>query len=60
MTIADEVQAKYARDLRIAMWQCRVWGVSFEACLADARKQFNKEVREEADATPLPGSQHPA
>jgi hypothetical protein len=37
-----------------AMRQAHHLGRSFRACLLMARKQHNKEVREAADATPLP------
>lgn len=36
-----------------AMRDCRELGRSFTFCLAAARKEFNKESRERADATPL-------
>jgi hypothetical protein len=36
-----------------AMKACRQYDASFEASLKEARHRFNKEVREEADATPL-------
>lgn len=36
------------------MTWCRITGMSFRQALAEARKQFNAEVRAEADATPLP------
>ena len=36
------------------MWLARNRGYSFTLSLAKARKQFQKEVREQTDATPLP------
>lgn len=39
----DTVQA-----LRVELRYCREEGLSFNACLAEARKQHAKEVREEA------------
>ena len=36
------------------MLGCRRRGVSFADCMAEARKQFNKEVNQEALNAPLP------
>lgn len=45
-----------------SMRWCRERKVSFTACLAEARRQFQKEVQQEANAKNLDdvGSQHPA
>ena len=40
--------------LKGCMWACREWGLSFNQHLEEARKQFQKEVREETDRKPLP------
>lgn len=45
-----------ARGLAGWMRHCRAMNQSFDACLAEARKQFQRELREEAlqpDRTPL-------
>lgn len=50
------VDRQLAALLCTLMHACKesAYDISFEATLAEARKQFNKEVREQADATPLP------
>lgn len=40
--------------LLVDMRFCRLKGIKFDACLAEARKRFNREVREEALTKPLP------
>jgi hypothetical protein len=42
--------------IALAGWmrQCRAMNQSFDDCLKEARRQFNKEVREAALEAPLP------
>ena len=41
-------------QLTAHMWACKRLGLSFADCMAEARKQFNREVSEAALSKPMP------
>ena len=56
---ANNYAVRYLNNLVIAallkqMHECRALTLSFDECLAEARKQFNREVNKEALKQPLP------
>lgn len=53
MTLSEQ-QRFIVAQMVAHMWTCKRHRVSYADCMAEARKQFNKEVREEALSKPLP------
>lgn len=53
MTLTEH-QRYIVSQLVAHMWTCKRKGVSYADCMAEARAQFNKEVREAALNAPLP------
>lgn len=52
MTLSEQ-QRFIVAQMVAHMWTCKRHRVSYADCMAEARKQFNREVQAQADATPL-------